>query len=74
MIFLCVFPVLFLLFNVFYWTAIYWWRWNITISIPMVIFITTTFITTTFIFTTIIITTILILIIRWHNWTRIDAG
>ena len=28
LIFLCVFPVLFLLFNVFYWTAIYWWRWH----------------------------------------------
>ena len=28
LIFLCVFPVLFILFNLCYWTAIYWWRWH----------------------------------------------
>ena len=28
LIFLCVFPVLFLIFNMCYWTAIYWWRWH----------------------------------------------
>ena len=28
LIFLCVFPVLFFVFNIAYWTAIYWWRWG----------------------------------------------
>ena len=28
LIFLCVFPVMFLLFNVAYWTAIHFWRWG----------------------------------------------
>jgi len=28
LIFLCVFPVLFIIFNLCYWTAIYWWRWH----------------------------------------------
>ena len=28
LIFLCVFPVLFIVFNLCYWTAIYWWRWH----------------------------------------------
>ena len=28
LIFLCVFPVMFVLFNLAYWTAIYFWRWG----------------------------------------------
>ena len=28
LIFLCVFPIMFLLFNLAYWTAIYFWRWG----------------------------------------------
>ena len=28
LIFLCVFPVLFLVFNIFYWTAVFWKRWQ----------------------------------------------
>ena len=28
LIFLCVFPIMFLLFNIAYWTAIYFWRWG----------------------------------------------
>ena len=28
LIFLCVFPIMFLLFNIAYWTAIYCWRWG----------------------------------------------
>ena len=28
LVFLCVFPVLFLVFNIAYWTAIYCWRWG----------------------------------------------
>ena len=26
LIFLCLFPILFLIFNLFYWTAVFWWR------------------------------------------------
>jgi len=28
LVFLCVFPIMFLLFNIAYWTAIYFWRWG----------------------------------------------
>ena len=28
LIFLCVFPVLFIIFNIAYWAAIYTWRWG----------------------------------------------
>ncbi len=26
--FLIVFPILFLIFNLFYWISLYWWRWR----------------------------------------------
>ena len=26
LVFLCLFPILFLIFNMLYWTAVYWWR------------------------------------------------
>ena len=26
LLFLCLFPILFLIFNLLYWTAVYWWR------------------------------------------------
>jgi len=28
LVFLVVFPILFLIFNLFYWISLYWWRWD----------------------------------------------